>query len=552
VAGATQTAISIAWDASSDNVGVTGYHLYRNGASVSTTTARTASFGGLTCGLSYTLGAEALDAAGNRSQQAVVTTRTDACSTGGASDTVPPSVPVGLVVAGVTASSISLSWAASFDNVAVAGYDIFANGLKIGVAAVPGHTVFGLSCGTSYLLAVAAFDAVGNRSPQVRLNASTAACAPPPPPPPPSSGAALAVSTSGNDSTCARGDLSKPCASFNRAYQLAQCGDSVQVAGGSYPAQSIIENSLSACSSNVVFQGSATVAEIRFGTGQAASNAADHVTLIGFTTSDVVMWGDADNIVVDSIDGGTIYIEGASNVVVRNSDLGPCDSAGNSNCRNFILDPPGQATTNNITFEDNTIHDFHLTVAGDHFEAFYTRGGGNIVFRGNHFWSNDTYHIRFENPRSWTVENNWFGDTCCNGGLRSTGGTSRKSSLEVGGSSNVLIRFNSFAPGQSVLTEKGAVSNVRIVGNVLGEQTCVPGAIYGYNVSLRGTCSATDRVVSTLPYVNSSVGAGGDYHLVAGSVAENFVGATGADYELGMDYDKQARLSVRDAGSDER
>ena len=47
------------------------------------------------------------------------------------------------------------------------------------------------------------------------------------------------VSSSGDDSTCMRGDASRPCASFNQAYRIAEQGDVVQVAGGVYPAQTI-------------------------------------------------------------------------------------------------------------------------------------------------------------------------------------------------------------------------------------------------------------------------------------------------------------------------
>src|SRR4051794_34173492 len=65
--GATTTSISVSWGASSDNVGVTGYGLYRNGASDGSTAAspRTYTFSGLACGTTYTLGVDATDAAGN-------------------------------------------------------------------------------------------------------------------------------------------------------------------------------------------------------------------------------------------------------------------------------------------------------------------------------------------------------------------------------------------------------------------------------------------------------------------------------------------------------
>jgi polysaccharide biosynthesis protein PslG len=78
--GATQTSISVSWSASTDNVGVGGYHLYRAGAKVDSTTATSYTFGGLSCGTSHTLAVEAHDAAGNRSAASAITASTAACA----------------------------------------------------------------------------------------------------------------------------------------------------------------------------------------------------------------------------------------------------------------------------------------------------------------------------------------------------------------------------------------------------------------------------------------------------------------------------------------
>ena len=66
--GSTLTSISLAWTASTDNVAVAGYGLYRNGSSRSSAAA-SATFSGLACGSSYTLSVDAYDAAGNRSSR---------------------------------------------------------------------------------------------------------------------------------------------------------------------------------------------------------------------------------------------------------------------------------------------------------------------------------------------------------------------------------------------------------------------------------------------------------------------------------------------------
>ncbi len=65
--GFTQTSFTMSWGPATDNVGVTGYAVYLDGARIATTTATSYTYTGLTCGTTYTVGLEALDAAGNAS-----------------------------------------------------------------------------------------------------------------------------------------------------------------------------------------------------------------------------------------------------------------------------------------------------------------------------------------------------------------------------------------------------------------------------------------------------------------------------------------------------
>lgn len=77
---ATTSSISLSWTKPSDNVGVTGYSVYRNGSRLTSTTSTSYKFSGLSCGSSYTLGVDAYDAAGNRSPAASVKASTTACA----------------------------------------------------------------------------------------------------------------------------------------------------------------------------------------------------------------------------------------------------------------------------------------------------------------------------------------------------------------------------------------------------------------------------------------------------------------------------------------
>ena len=123
----TQNSVTVAWSAATDNVGVAGYGLYRDGNSTGSTTSTSTTFTGLACGTSYSFGVDAVDGAGNRSAKTSITAATAACPP--APDTQAPSAPSSLVVTGSSsATSVSLSWNAATDNVGVAGYGLYRNG----------------------------------------------------------------------------------------------------------------------------------------------------------------------------------------------------------------------------------------------------------------------------------------------------------------------------------------------------------------------------------------------------------------------------------------
>ncbi|AVH60982.1 chitinase [Streptomyces dengpaensis] len=83
---------------------------------------------------------------------------------GGGSDTQAPTAPGNLTSTGKTASSVSLSWGASSDNVGVSAYDIYSGSNQVLSVSGTSATVSGLSASTSYTFTVKARDAAGNTS----------------------------------------------------------------------------------------------------------------------------------------------------------------------------------------------------------------------------------------------------------------------------------------------------------------------------------------------------------------------------------------------------
>jgi hypothetical protein len=81
-------------------------------------------------------------------------------------DTNPPSVPTNLTDSGTSATTVYLSWNSSTDNVGVAGYRIFRDGVQIGKSTWNSYTDTGCASSTTYTYTVAAFDVQDNVSAQ--------------------------------------------------------------------------------------------------------------------------------------------------------------------------------------------------------------------------------------------------------------------------------------------------------------------------------------------------------------------------------------------------
>jgi hypothetical protein len=79
--GATETTVTISWRASTDNVGVKGYRIFRNGSLAGTTLAPDVNYvmTGLHCNTTYIVMVSAYDAAGNKSLPAAIFAKTAAC-----------------------------------------------------------------------------------------------------------------------------------------------------------------------------------------------------------------------------------------------------------------------------------------------------------------------------------------------------------------------------------------------------------------------------------------------------------------------------------------
>ncbi|PNQ74723.1 hypothetical protein C1T31_00855 [Hanstruepera neustonica] len=156
----TQTSTDLTWNASTDNIGVTGYDVYQNGGFVTNVSGTSYQVTGLTPSTGYSFYVIARDTAGNASSAS----NSENITTLDPPDTQAPSAPTNLTANNTTSFTTDLSWDVATDNVGVSGYDIYQDGSFIANVSGTTYQVAGLSPSTAYTFYVIARDAAGNAS----------------------------------------------------------------------------------------------------------------------------------------------------------------------------------------------------------------------------------------------------------------------------------------------------------------------------------------------------------------------------------------------------
>lgn len=171
----SQTVANLSWTPVKDNVGVAAYNIYRDGAVVGAVSSPLTFYDpNLSPNTTYTYTISAFDASGNQSGRSLPLVMT----TYSYPDTTPPTVPTGVLATGLTDIAIGLTWHASTDNVAIAGYEIYRGTSQSSI------TPFATSTTTSFTdtlvgpsktfyYQVDAFDTSGNHSARSAIVAGT-------------------------------------------------------------------------------------------------------------------------------------------------------------------------------------------------------------------------------------------------------------------------------------------------------------------------------------------------------------------------------------------
>lgn len=500
--GKTKTSVSLVWDASTDNVGVAGYGLYRSNVRVASTDDFSYTYTGLACGTSYSFALEAYDAAGNASNRAEATgvTSTQPC------DSPPPPPPPPPPPGDEPSPQLFLSTSGSDGNpcTAVAPCASFDRAYRVAgpgqVVEVGGGTYPGQS-----IRAVA-----GRTGPNVVFR--------------PAAGARVVLGgiTFGANGDPGLGPDHITVRGMEMTYKSSEPGASNQ--------RGIF-----------VGPGSTFITLEHMDAGNVHTWFADHVTIKGGDYGPChAVWGSPNVCGNSKLDvSNNVTIDGARFHDYRFDET--CFTVAGADCHWECLYVNGgeNVTIKNSRFYRCAIFDIFTTISGP--------DAGKI------------------GHKNLTIENNWFATPWTespSGGSpsRPTAVSLAWCQNSSFGYKNVLVRFNSFQRNTMLQLDHNPTcvfDNIQVIGNVMMWDGCQSRWTFAYNVWSTawrtGSCSPTDRILGdSFPYVNGGGNADMDYHLAAESVADDLVPASLGCPATDIDEQPRPEGARCDAGADER
>ena len=320
------------------------------------------------------------------------------------------------------------------------------------------------------------------------------------------------IAPSGSDS--APCTAAAPCQSLARAYQAAAPGQSIEVAGGSYPTQTVPYVASHGAGADVVVR-SAAGATPSF---NQLNIAGTHVDIGGIATGFVDIkpgnGGAPADVTVRNGRGNGLFVGGGTQ---RIRIIGGSYGGGAPN--QTPVKVQGSPAPTDVTFDGVLFHDAVRTQEGAHLECLYAADVQRFTVRNSAFRNCAIMNLFLTklsgvDPNGVTVENTFFDRTGSHGGDLSKG----YYALQIGGAISSLpglvLRNNSF--NQPIWFE-APTPGARIVNNVGELSNCPKGATFSHNVWSGVRCGASDKQAPT----GFADPANYDLHLKPGAAAIN-------------------------------
>jgi hypothetical protein len=344
------------------------------------------------------------------------------------------------------------------------------------------------------------------------------------------------------------------CATFDRAYQAAELGDTVEVAGGRYPSQPIFEvdgRTGEKDRPDVTFR-PAPGETVTLGCWDDGSNCvaveAHHVTVEGMRMADLKPLGGFErqggvcicrgsyDVTYRDLDAGYLYIAG-DHATVLGGDFGPITE--------FVskIEYGDDGPSHDILIDGARFHDHRAFES--HSECIAAYSGIDVTIRNSTFDNCEPFGIFLapganEVATGYTIENNVFTNT---GGVPMSAHIKARSE-EGSDCSGLTVRFNTFLDDNVISECRG--EGIRWHSNVFELGGCGEVGRFDHNVWLEGEtrCGAdANRRVDDLAVDEQG-------RLTAESPA---IGAGDPADSPAQDRDGDVRLldATPDAGADE-
>jgi hypothetical protein len=369
----------------------------------------------------------------------------------------------------------------------------------------------------------------------VRRGTTSSAPRPPAAPGPPASGTAdLFVSPGGSDG--GRCSQATPCASFDRAYDVAAPGDVVEVGPGTYRGQEI-NGAPKPGGPSIVFRPARDASVIVHDLEVARGSQIEFRDLT--VSADTYNLPGAQHITYRRIKMRQFFIRGADHINYVDSDVGPNVSNDGMNWITAAYQTNDGAS--DILLDRVRIHDFKKWNSGAHVDCIGIDDVDGLTIRQSRIWNCEHFSLIFGKDlwsgraaRNILIENSFI--DCCYSGYYSIG----LGDIE----GPMVIRFNSLTLGLGWLG--GSVRSVTLNSNVIAtnNQANCSKATWRHNVVRSGGACGGLRAgtgFKSPPH---------DLHLVSGAAA---IGAGDPTSHPATDIDGDARPKGArpDAGADE-
>ena len=376
----------------------------------------------------------------------------------------------------------------------------------------------------------------------------------------------LMVSVSGSDSNpCTQ---AAPCLSFNRAYHVAQLGQTVEVAAGTYGKEEIDPPAKSG--SGVVLFTPAAGASVN--TGQVSTFAVNHIEFNGFTANSFYISSDysgvtpSDDITLRNISTTVWFIRSSNNISIIGgnsgySNIADSDTIGSSGTttvpsRNVLVDGTtvsNQQRTGPVCLPPNP---------ACHPDGIFVQSVDGLTIRNSRFVNDDVlpiYFSRINNGPTSTnvlVENNLIDAPYPSGYyplMIRWDGTPRDAPYQ-----NIVIRFNSLGGSMNFPTNRNwcVPGTCEVIGNTgpMGQFQCVSSVVYRYNVWQGAKCDQTDKNAGNLMFAgatNTRTPNAFDFHLLRGAPQIDAVPITVPGPPTDVNGNLRPLRAARDAGAEQ-